>query len=180
VSTEAELILYAVPTGPLAEAIGAFFDELAERPTTAQRFPPHCTLTGFFHDDADAVGQYVDAAQSVVRPVGVGVALRTTPEWIGLEVQSPDLLELARDFAAAAGPIESRRDPIRLKDWLHVSLAYGHEANAADELTTLAMKLVDPAADVGWDLRVYERLERAWIVRGSWPLPVRDEPVGAA
>jgi ubiquitin-associated SH3 domain-containing protein len=168
---EAELILYAVPTGSLAQAIAAFFDELAERPTTAQRFPPHCTLTGFFHDDADAIGQYVDAAQGVVRPVRVDVALRTTPEWIGLEVQSPDLLALARDFAAAAAPIESRRDQIRLKDWLHVSLAYGHDADATDELANLATKLVDPAADVGWALRVYERRERDWIVRGSWPLP---------
>jgi 2'-5' RNA ligase len=168
---EAELILYTVPTGPLARAIDAFFAEVATRPTRAQDYPPHCTLTGFFHDDAEAIGRYVAAAERVARPVRVDVQLRTSTEWIGLEVQSSDLRQLARDFAAAAAPIASRRDPIRLKDWLHVSLAYGHDADATDGLANLATKLVDPAAEVDWVLRLYECRNGDWITHGSWPLP---------
>ncbi|MDG2026150.1 MAG: hypothetical protein P8J50_03515 [Acidimicrobiales bacterium] len=47
--SRAELILYATPTGPLAEELDRLFAQFAERaPTTAQTYPPHCTLTGFF------------------------------------------------------------------------------------------------------------------------------------
>ena len=168
---EAELIVYAVPVGPLAEAIDAFFAEVASRPSRAQDYPPHCTLTGFFHDDADAIGTYVEAARGVARPVNVDIRLRTTTEWIGLEVQSPDLQQLTRDFAARVGPIASRRDPIRPKDWLHVSLAYGHDADDSDDLAELATRIVDPSADVDWELRLYERRNGEWIIHGSWPLP---------
>ena len=168
----AELIVYAVPVGPLADAIDLFFGEVALRPTRAQEYPPHCTLTGFFHDEVNAIASYAEAAASVVRPVSVDVRLQTT-EWIGLEVRSLDLQQLARDFAARVASIATRREPIRLKEWLHVSLAYGHDAADGDELTALASALVDPTADADWDLRLYERRDSHWIVHGSWALPRR-------
>ena len=44
-----ELILYATPTGPLADACDRFFAAVESiGPTVAQTYPPHCTLTGFF------------------------------------------------------------------------------------------------------------------------------------
>jgi hypothetical protein len=167
----AELILYTVPTGPLAEAIDAFFAEVATRPTKAQAFPPHCTLTGFFHDDAEAIRRYVAAAERVARPICVDVELRATTEWIGLELRSPALQQVTLDFADAVASVETRRDAIRPKDWLHLSLAYGHDDGETSHLTHLATKLVDPAADVDWELRLYERRNGDWITHGSWSLP---------
>ena len=48
--TERELILYACPIGPLADDLDAYFSQVTARfgPTTAQTYPVHCTLTGFF------------------------------------------------------------------------------------------------------------------------------------
>jgi len=34
----------------------------------------------------------------------------------------------------------------------------------------LASELVDPSADVEWELRLYSREGRFWTVHGSWPL----------
>lgn len=168
----AELIVYATPNGPLAEAVDRYSTKLAARPTTAQQFPPHCTLTGFFHDRRDAIARYVDAARQVVRPVAVDVvALHSGDEWIGLELASPELQRLTADFAALVADAGTRTDEIRPKDWLHLSLAYGHAAADTAELAALATDLVDPAAPAGWDLRVYERRDGEWIAHGSWPLP---------
>lgn len=172
---EAELILYVVPVGPLGVAIDAFFSEVAMRPTKAQLYPPHCTLTGFFHDGADAISRYVTAAARVARPVRVDILQLRTGAWIGLELRSPDLEQLTRDFAACVASVESRRDAIRVKDWLHLSLAYGHDETDGHDLAQLATKLVDPAAEVTWELRLYERRGGEWIIHGSWPLP-RQEP----
>ena len=59
-----ELILYATPTGPLADACAAYFG--AVEPTTAQTYPPHVTLTGFFHR-RDAAG-VIEAAARISNP----------------------------------------------------------------------------------------------------------------
>lgn len=173
-----ELILYACPTRELAKEIDEVFIKLADRPTTAQRYPPHCSLTGFFHDDTHAVPVYVQAAEAAVgaavaanRSVAVEVvALRTEVTWIGLEIRSPDLQALATDFARRVADVPTRVDDIRLKDWLHVSLAYGHQPDEHDELAELITGRVDPLADVGWELRLYERANETWTARGAWPL----------
>jgi hypothetical protein len=164
-----DLILYAVPTGELAAQLAACSDGLA---TEAQRYPAHCTLTGFFHD-AD-VERYVQAAASVVAPTTVDVVgLRADDGWVGLELHSTDLLALTDRFATAVGDPGSRGDAIRAKSWLHVSIAYGHDAAEHDALADRARALVDPTAACGWDLRLYERLAGdEWITHGSWPLTV--------
>jgi alpha-D-ribose 1-methylphosphonate 5-triphosphate diphosphatase len=49
VTPRRELILYATPTRPLADQCNTFFEAAADLgPTSAQLYPPHCTLTGFF------------------------------------------------------------------------------------------------------------------------------------
>lgn len=175
--TTTELILYACPTGPLAECIERYFDALATRPTAAQRYPPHCTLTGFFHDEPGAIPAYVEAAgraadESRRSSIAVDVTgLRTDPDCIGLTIVSPGLERLTEDFAERVADVPTRIDDIRVKDWLHVSLAYGHAADAHDEPADLAQATVDATLDAGWELRLYER--RAgdrWTVHGTWPL----------
>lgn len=171
-----ELILYACPTGELAGQIDDIFTKLADRPTTAQHYPPHCSLTGFFHDDPGAVPIYAQAAEVTVAaaanpPVSIEVvALRTEHWWIGLEIRSPSLHTLAADFTRQVADIPTRIDDVRLKDWLHVSLAYGYEPDEHDELADLITSTVVPLAATGWELRLYERANEIWTSHGVWHL----------
>lgn len=175
----AELIVYACPLGPLAEQIAHYYAASEARfgPNRAHAYPPHITLTGFLHDEAGAVPLYreaLGAALAAARPAPAGAItiseLATTAEFHGLLVASPWLEALTADFAARAHS-PTRRDTIRLKRWLHLSLAYGFRPEDGPALGELARELVDPAAPVTWELRLYERLEgRAWAQHGAWGL----------
>lgn len=163
-----ELILYAVPTGELAEQLDDLF---ASFDTVAQRYPPHCTLTGFFHDDD--IARYVDAAARASEPVVVDV---TGPHagddaWIGLEVHSSGLERVTARFADAVAEPRTRLDALRRKQWLHVSLAYGHDPALHAALLARCEAAIDSTARGGWELRLYERgAGDTWTVHGSWPL----------
>jgi ubiquitin-associated SH3 domain-containing protein len=179
-STPAELIVYACPSGPLAEAIAAFYAESSKRfgPNSAHAYPPHITLTGFFHDDAAALpiyGEALAAAHATAMrsrpslPISI-TELATTVEFHGLLIDSPWLEALAADFAVyAASP--TRRDALRLKSWLHLSLAYGFRPEDGPALGELARAMVDPATPVAWELRLYERRPgNDWIVHAAWQM----------
>ena len=148
-----ELILYATPTGALARTCATYFDTV--EPTTAQTYPPHVTLTGFFHrrdvspavDAAAAIGDVPADAVDVKR-------LMCTDEWVGLEVESAWMEAVAARFADAvpAGPDE---DDVRLKQWLHLSLAYGF--GDLREHAAQATRDIDPHQGVGWEIALWER-----------------------
>ena len=75
-----------------------------------------------------------------------------------------------RDFARSVHS-PTRRDTLRLKDWLHLSLAYAFPPEQHESLAKLARELVDMRAPVAWELSFYERdLEGAWIAHADWPL----------
>ena len=132
-----ELILYATPTGVLADACERYFAEAtALGATTAQTYPPHCTLTGFFRRSPDRISVVADEVREVIGadpavPDGEVriVQLLQTDEWIGLELSSPWLEDLTRRFADVHA-VKPGEDALRPKDWLHLSLAYG-----VDDLT---------------------------------------------
>ncbi len=172
-----ELILYATPTGPLAERCDDYFEAVRRDvgPTTAQTYPPHCTLTGFFHrTDAGAARAIaeIEPIIAVAGPVPEGavtvVACRATSNWIGLELQSAWLCDVAVSVAAGH-TLEPGDDALRLKDWLHLSLAYGANPSRPDEpadlaaYASLAETLIDPAAPVGWEVGLWERTGQGWI-----------------
>ena len=100
--SRAELILYATPVGPLADALDRLYRHLrVAGPTTAQEYPPHCTLTGFFRRaGGESEAAIVEIGRAVVAagPVPDGaveiVGLMTTDGWAGLEIRSPWLREL--------------------------------------------------------------------------------------
>jgi hypothetical protein len=176
----AELIVYACPTGALAEAVARFYAASQARfgPNSAHAYPPHITLTGFFHDDHAAIPIYRAAlaaahaeamAQRPAQPVTI-TELALTAEFHGLLIASPWLEALAADFAGRAHS-PTRRDALRLKSWLHLSLAYNFRPEHRAALGDLARAMVDPAATVGWELRLYERLpDGGWVIHGAWPL----------
>jgi ubiquitin-associated SH3 domain-containing protein len=175
-----ELIVYACPAGPLAAQVDAFYRASRERfgPNSAHAYPPHITLTGFFHDDDAAIPRYADALAAAhgralaARPPGP-IAIRelaVLPDFHGLLVGSAWLEALAADFAATAES-PSRRDAVRLKSWLHLSLAYGFRPQDGPGLADLATSMVDLAAPVSWQLRLYQRLPGdVWLCHAEWPL----------
>jgi hypothetical protein len=170
------LIVYACPVGPLAEQVAEFYAISRERfgPNSAHAYPPHITLTGFFYDDPAAVELYTAAlaAAHAARPQGVITIteLLTSAEFHGLLIASPWLEALTADFADRAHSA-TRRDALRLKTNLHLSLAYGFAAADGPALGALARRMVDPAAPVAWVLRLYERRpDGAWFVCGAWSL----------
>lgn len=157
----AELILYATPTGPLADALARLDGHLADTGrTTAQDYPPHCTLTGFFHRDAGDIGRIVDEVAAAVADVGPEptdavriVALHRRADWIGLELASPWLKDVTVRFVELHR-CRANDDALRPKDWLHLSIAYG-----VDDLREAAESAdgLDLTLPVDWEVRLWQR-----------------------
>lgn len=173
----AELIVYACPTGELAAQLVAYYERAALdcARNEAHRYPAHVTLTGFFHDVLASVPVYRRALSEAVSaapcPPDVRVAgVMYEPHFHGLLIASPWLQALTADFATrAASP--SRVDALRLKDWLHVSLAYGFPEDRHECLERIGREMVDPGAPAAWELRLYERRPGdAWTCHAAWPL----------
>src|SRR5687768_6777172 len=128
-----KFIVYACPTGLLAEQVSTYFRaaKTAFGHNPAHDYMPHCTVTGFFHDKHSSLPMYREALAramehlSAERPqptVRVTAAL-FREDFHGLTLDSPWLKALAADFARHAHS-PSRREPLRLKEWLHLSFAY--------------------------------------------------------
>ena len=180
-NTAAELIVYACPTGPLAEQLAAYFERSLRDvgPNAAHGYMPHVTLTGFFHDDAASVPTYIDALSAALAetPPPTAGALRVAgmqlmADFHYLKIDSPWLIAVTKRFAQrAVSP--TRRDALRLKDWLHLSLAYQFPDSQHEALATLARQRVDPLAWAGWALRFYERAGAQWQLHQEWGLDIR-------
>lgn len=175
-----EWIIYACPFGELADQIDRYYAAslAASGANAAHRYMPHCSLTGFFHDDRESAATYIEALDAALRrarptqphPVLVITEMMLDPKFHGLLLSSPWLQALIADFARAAHS-PTRRDELRLKDWLHLSLAYAFPPDHHTRLATLAREIVDMAAPVSWELRFYERhADGGWACHARWPL----------
>lgn len=162
-----EFIVYACPVGDLAQQLELYFEKSrAIAPNKAHAYMPHCTLTGFFHDQEAAVPAYCMALEQALmaaraeqpHPAIAVRGLTFHSDWHGLELESDWIKHLIASFARQAQS-PTRRDALRLKDWLHLSLAYGFDQIYHESLRHLALTLVNPAAAVGWELRFYQRVE---------------------
>lgn len=168
-----ELILYATPTGGWAEELATFFRAAqALGPTTAQTYPPHCSLTGFFRRSpgrrADALtalrraldDQGLDASGRVgCHDVAVS-AVRLGEGWLGVELSAPSLEALAAAFAAAHGhETNLGEDAVRLKRGLHLSLAYDDPPLERDlaPYAALAARWLRSAPDAPWEVALWQR-----------------------
>jgi len=177
----AELILYATPCGELAERCRTFFLRAsALGATTAQTYPPHCTLTGFFRRGEAHVGAIVDEVAETLVADGLDAFgrldhtevvvgdLERHEDWIGLTVESARLLALAERFAARHRALpDAATDPIRLKSGLHLSLAYGEVvgpdgrpavlASRLDRYGELATELFPEPVPADWEVALWRR-----------------------
>ena len=179
-----ELIVYACPTGELATALDNYF-RLANANfggNPAHNYMPHITLTSFFEippEQLEAYKTYLTDAFTAHQPTPtpilqvMGLVLR--PEFHGLEVRAPHLKIIAADFVTRAtnttkDTAKNTTPDINLKDWLHLSLAYGFSAKHDPGLRQLAKFTVDPNASASWSLRLYERHAQGWTKRIDLPL----------
>lgn len=161
-----KFIVYACPVGELADQLETYFSKsrVTCGPNTAHQYMPHCTLTGFFADVTGSVPQYTQALERSLKryrrsqptpPLAV-TDLTFRPDWHGLELSSEWLKKLILDFVCTATS-PTRKSPLRPKDWLHLSLAYGFAADQADLLKTLAQDVINPISPVDWELRFYQQ-----------------------
>lgn len=177
------LIVYACPVGELARQIDAYYEETERRlgPNAAHHYMPHCTLTGFFNDEPAAIPLYLQrleealerAAPTRPNPVIAITGLLKEPDFLGFTLDAPWLRACIVDFAQhAVSP--TRSDALRLKDWLHLSLAYQFPPDQYPVLRQLAEESVDPHAPVEWELRFYEQHapqdRNAWTCHFTRPL----------
>lgn len=181
-----QFIIYACPVGELAEQLEVYFDQSLKicGPNAAHSYMPHCTLTGFFRDEENAIPLYQRAiAQALEQfippphPVINISGMTFQPDWHGLELQSDWLTQLISEVAQLATS-PTRQEPLRLKNWLHLSLAYGFPPEQTKELIQLAETYVNPQANVEWELRFYQRhaddSNHDWTCHQSWSLRVGD------
>jgi ubiquitin-associated SH3 domain-containing protein len=179
--TDTELILYACPTGELAEQLERYFDLSRNQygPNAAHRYMPHITLTGFFRDLPTTADHYVrqlDRALAAMpspdpEPTVALTGLLFKENFHLIQVESPWLKQLTLAYIPLAGT-ESRREAIRPKDWLHLSLAYDFPAQQHAALQQLALTTVHTDAPAAWELRLYERHpDNSWTCHHAWSLP---------
>lgn len=174
----AKFIVYACPTGEFNTQLETFFQRsyLACGKNTAHEYMPHCTLTGFFHDDPNSIPDYLqalDLAYRETKDLGLSLEIQIiqlvfNSNWHGLELQAEGIKQLIERFSQLETSL-TRQEDIRLKDWLHLSLAYGFKPSSQEELTALARE-IDLTADVAWELRFYQKLDANWKCWQSWSL----------
>lgn len=179
-----DLIVYAHPTGQLFEQLQRFAVESRELfgPNTAHSYPVHCSLTGFFHDEPTSSRFYIEILQSLLthhRGLGDGNRsnfsmgvdeLRLSGTWFGLELSCPNLVALIDSFAAS-DRTPTRADDIRVKTWLHLSIAYGFGEQHGDALAELARRTINPTVPATWNIALWERtVGNQWQCHWSEPL----------
>ncbi len=175
-----ELIVYACPTGPLAQQLSTYQIRSKQEigPNPAHRYMPHCTLTGFFHDQTHSIPLYAAALENSYQyfrstqpqPVFQIPQILFRPDFHGLILESDWIKQLIQNFAHQVDS-PTRSDQLRLKDWLHLSLAYEFPADQHGSLVRLTKEIIDIHASVGWDLCLYERhQDGTWTCHRSWTL----------
>lgn len=178
-----ELILYACPLGELASALSVYFERSSTEVgrNLAHDFMPHISLTGFFHDRETSIPTYISDLDQICKTAPLAkpndiliqeLIFRT--DFHGLQISSPFLQLIARRLQVASSST-SRRDAIRLKGWLHLSLAYGFPPDQHERLEELARLCIDVSMKAHWALRLYERQATCkWQMHGNWVLPTTD------
>jgi ubiquitin-associated SH3 domain-containing protein len=175
-----QFILYACPTGRLADQIEAYFETVKTDYgwNPALNYMPHCSLTGFFHDHTKAAQHYTLALDDILarmqssrpHPVMQVTGMIFRSDFHGFTLQSDWLSRLTEAFSATTCS-DTRHDAIRIKEWLHLSLAYQFNPHEHEALKAAALRQIDSKASVGWDLRFYQRHENnKWTCHGCWPL----------
>ena len=172
-------IVYACPVGELNEQIENYLQKSQELcgENKAHNYMPHCTLTGFFTDDVSSVDYYLEALDKAYLAANNNIDLSITikqltfnDDWHGLELQAKGLKQLIINFSELERS-PTRQENLRLKDWLHLSLAYGFNPEDREQLKNLAIDAIAIEANVGWELRFYQKnSDWTWKQLKQWKI----------
>ncbi len=173
-----QYIIYACPVGELNTQLETYFAQSYKLfgENKAHKYMPHCTLTGFFTVKSNSVAlkiQALDRAYREAKNLALAVTINQLTfkeNWHGLELQADGVKQLISNFAQLENA-SNLPDKLRLKDWLHLSLAYGFMAEHQDNLQKLARATIDLQADVNWQLRFYQKNpDWSWKCLKFWNL----------
>lgn len=161
-----ELIIYATPTGQLAAQLQTYWRRAGELgPTTAQTFPAHCSMTGFFHRGAKGLDHAIEIVSRTKeqRPLAQGAVmvhqLVHDENIVFLDLLANELVFLTIDLVAEF-KAKGSEEPLRLKRNPHLSLAYG--AGELRPYAELARDTLDISAKTAWEIGLWERLGEKW------------------
>lgn len=176
---ENQYIVYVCPTGELNRQLEVYFAQSRKLfgANKAHLYMPHCTLTGFFSDLSSSVPGYLDALEQAYREAksirSLNIVIKrlvVSKNWHGLELEAEGVKQAIADFARHESS-PTRQEPLRLKDWLHLSLAYGFEEQHRGGLQQLAREGIDLQSEVDWELRFYQKEpDWTWHCLKSWLL----------
>ncbi len=175
-----QFIVYACPVGELNYQIENYLQRISELygENTAHKYMPHCTLTGFFTAELDLISIYIQAldrayAEAKNTNLSLNVKIKRlafNKNWHGLELQADSLKMLITNFSQAKNLL-NYQEKLRLKDWLHLSLAYDFNSEHEAVLKKTAMVMIDIKANVNWELRFYQKNpDWSWKCLQSWQL----------
>ena len=173
-------IVYLCPVGELNTQIETYFAcsrELCGE-NTAHKYMPHCTLTGFFEDRVDSIPAYLQALSQAYKNAkdnGLDLSVEVNKltfndRWHGIEIEALPIKTAIANFTRLENSL-TRSEDLRLKDWLHLSLAYGFTPQHQEKLQTLALETIDLHSRVNWELRFYQQYpDWSWQCHQSWQL----------
>ena len=173
-----KFIVYACPTGELNNQLENYFKKSRQLfgENSAHKYMPHCTLTGFFTDQISSTAIYIQALEQAYlaankNNLSIGIKIKQLAfrkNWHGLELQADGLKKLITNFTELENSI-TRQEKLRLKDLLHLSLAYDFTPESEAGLKNLATAIIDLKAKVNWELRFYQKNDNwTWKCLKSW------------
>ncbi|MGD1806245.1 hypothetical protein ACP6PL_12510 [Dapis sp. BLCC M126] len=175
-----EFIVYACPVGQLNYQLEKYFTTTSTEcgENAAHQYMPHCTLTGFFHDELTAIPIYIQALENALKnalptstsqPIVV-MDMELKADFHYLKIESIWIEKLIANFANIANS-STRTEQLRLKNNLHLSLAYKFPLEQQQILAKIAKEIINPQAEVSWELRFYERHpNNSWTCHQSWKI----------
>jgi hypothetical protein len=174
----AKCIIYLCPQGRLSDQIDLYFKEARAKYqwNPAHDYMPHCTLTGFFHDSSESLPLYLKTMDTALSrlwevrpdPIATVQGLLLKSDFHGLRISAPWLKEVIAVFTQEIRLL-SLPGTIRVKNHLHLSLAYNFQPDENDQLKSLATQTVGPDSQVNWELRFYQHnADQSWICHRKW------------
>ncbi|XP_029049111.1 protein UBASH3A homolog [Osmia bicornis bicornis] len=163
--THRQYVLYACPTGELAEELMKFWSESKELVWNgAHNYMPHITLVSFFNAPDESTEELVNALENIVNQdeLSDNIELETyiSPNFMGLfvkEVNAEWLKNISVRYVNKLTSLGISAEP-QIKS-LHLTLAYQFPSNLYQQLRLMVEKL-KLTSSANWELRLYSRDSR--------------------
>ncbi|CAL7940728.1 unnamed protein product [Xylocopa violacea] len=180
--THRQYVLYACPTGELAEQLVRFWSESKELIWNgAHNYMPHVTLVSFFKAPDESVEELVSALETTINqselPENIELETYVSPNFMGLfvkQVNTDWLKHIAIRYVNKLSSLGISAEP-QVKSF-HLTLAYQFPSNLYQQLRSMVEKFT-LACPTNWELRLYSRdsrLQNAHVHKVTHPHMPRE------